>query len=250
MNDMHTEKIYAAPTVSQLVRADYRLADVFKKWGINYCCGGNLPLADVCRVQNINQAALQTEIDLATKTIAPPHTAQVKQWPVPFLVDYIVHVHHAYLRQAVPSLAQTLSSFVTGHRRKYPYLAEVEATFQRLAHRLLAQAEAEEENFFPYAKRLSNAWQRDESYGALLVRTLRKSLSATDGKEQNAVEGLWLSLRQQTTGYRFAPEACTAHQVIYHKLKAFDDDLVQHLHLENDVLFPKVREMEKALLNS
>lgn len=246
---MQTEKRPAA-TVSQMVRSDYRIADVFKKWGINYCCGGNLSLEDVCAVKNIDVTALQTDLEAATKTVSLPNAVRFNEWPSLFLIDYVVHVHHGYLRQMLPSLTQTLASFVSGHVKRYPYLGGVEETFQTLSRYLQDQLIAEEESLFPYLKHIVIAYERQEAYGPLLARTFRKPLAETVSKERTRIHNLLLRLRQQTDGYRFVPEACTTHQVIYHKLKEFDDDLTQHGHIENNVLFPKVLVMEKALLNS
>jgi regulator of cell morphogenesis and NO signaling len=247
-NDMHTEKEMTAPTVSQMVREDYRLADVFKKWGVNYCCGGNLSLAEACAAKNIDLAALRLELKDATKTLSLPNNLQFNEWPLLFLIDYIVYVHHKYVKDTVPLLAQTLGSFVSGHLKKYPYLAAVEEAFQNLSAVLLEQTEIEEESVFPYLKQIINTYERKEDYGHLFVRTMRKPLVEIIRKEQARVSSLLLSLREQTACYRFADEACTNHRVIYHKLKAFDNDLVQHMHLENNVLYPNVLLMEKTLL--
>lgn len=235
-------------TVSQMVRADYRTADVFKKWGINYCCGGNLPLDEACAIKGIDAVALKNELVKATKTLRLPNALAFDHWPVTFLVDYIVHVHHAYLKTALPALQQALTSFVPGHLKKYPYLNKVEAAFQTLANELLAQMKAEEESLFPYIKQISHAYEKKEAYGALFVRTLRKPLAETVSKEQARTAALLEELREQTNRYRFTADACTNHQVIYHKLKELDDDLMQHKHLENNLLVPKALEMETSLL--
>src|SRR5437763_1163996 len=124
-------------TVSELVRADYRLADVFKKWGINYCCGGNQPLAAVCKLQDLD------------------------------------------------------------------------------------------------VEQVTNAFKRKESYGPLFVRTMHKSLGETTNKMHHETASLLTQLREATQHYQFPTDACTNHQVFYHKLKAFDVDLVQHTHLEH-----------------
>ena len=245
---MQIENETRKPTVSEMVRDDYRLADVFKKWGINYCCGGNLPLEDACAVKDINVELLKAELNEATKTLSLPNSLRFNEWPVLFLLDYIVYVHHSYLKEAIPSLTQTLNSFVPGHLKKYPYLAAVEETFQNLATFLREQTDTEEESIFPYLKQISNIYERKEVYGHLFVRTLRKPLVETISKEHNRVSALLHSLREQTNHYRFSDEACTNHQVIYRKLKAFDDNLSQQMHLENNVLYPKVLAMEKTLL--
>jgi regulator of cell morphogenesis and NO signaling len=243
--ELETEKDL---TVSQIVRNDYRTADVFKKWGINYCCGGNLPLQEACNLLQIDAGNVSDDLQRATKTIRLSNALQFNEWPVLFLLDYITHVHHEYLKRVLPALQQHISSFVSGHTKKYPYLAGVEETFSTLANELQAQTQREEESIFPYVRQIIYTFDRKETYGSLFVRTMRQPFSEVVTKEHNRISNLLLLLREQTNNYQFKPDACTNHQVIYHKLKELDADLVQHKHLENNVLFPKALEMEKYLL--
>ncbi|HUC80472.1 MAG TPA: DUF542 domain-containing protein [Flavisolibacter sp.] len=234
--------------VSQIVRNDYRTADVFKKWGINYCCGGNLPLVEACAIKNIDAESLETDLQAATKTVSIPNALKFAEWPVLFLVDYITYVHHGYVKRVLPLLSQQITSFVPGHIKKYPYLAKVEESFANLAAELLEHTQKEEESIFPYLKQVANTFDRKEVYGSLFVRTMRQPLFEVINREHNRISELLTELREQTNSYSFADSACTNHQVIYHKLKEFDADLVQHKHLENNILYPKALEMEKYLL--
>lgn len=245
---MYAETKTDVLTVSQMVRNDYRTADVFKKWGINYCCGGNLPLEEACALANANPSSILLDIESATKTVRLPNALQFNDWPLVFLVDYIVYVHHGYLKTFLPQLEQHIHSFVPGHLKKYPYLADVQQAFSSLAQEILEHTRKEEESIFPYVKRIANTFERKESYGSLFVRTMRQPLSEVIRTDHNRISNLLLALREATNNYQFQPDACTNHQVIYNKLKEFDADMVQHKHLENNILFPKVLEMEKSLL--
>ena len=238
----------AKPTVSQMVRADYRMADVFKKWGINYCCGGNLPLDEVCAIQNIDETMLQEDLKQATQNLCLPSSTAFEQWPLSFLTDYIIHVHHGYIKKALPPLKAFLSSYVPGHLKKFPHLAEVHETFLNLATELEEHTESEEESIFPYVKQIINTYNRKEVYGSLFVRTMSRPLADVIQKEHSRIVFHLKYLREITNRYSFSPDACTNYQVLYNKLKEFDADLVQHKHLENNLLFPKVIEMEKSLL--
>jgi regulator of cell morphogenesis and NO signaling len=239
----------AIQSVSQMVRTDYRLADVFKKWGINYCCGGNLPLKEVCQIKNISLQEVEADLLRATKNIAISNTLQFNEWPIDFLVDYITYVHHGYVKQCLPAVKQHIITFTAGHLNKYPYLAKVEETFIHLADEIMEHTHKEEESIFPYVKHIYNTFSRKEVYGSLFVRTMRKPLADVVAQEHARISTLLLALRDLTNNYTFNENACTNHQVIYHKLKEFDNDLIQHKHLENNILFPKALEMEKTLLN-
>ena len=236
-------------TVSQIVRNDYRTADVFKKWGINYCCGGNLQLEDACSLQQIDKEALETDLQKATQAFSLPSSTAFDQWPLSFLTDYISHVHHSYLQKALPALKTFLSNYVPGHLKKFPHLAGVEETFLNLAIELEEHTEKEEESIFPYVKQIFHIHSRGEAYGGLFVRTMSKPLAEVIDKEHKRIAGHLKQLRQVTDNYSFSPDACTNYQVLYNKLKELDADLVQHKHLENNILFPKAIEMEKHLLH-
>jgi len=238
------------PTVSQLVRADYRLADVFKKWGINYCCGGNLPLDEVCRMLGLDKAKVDGDIQAARQTTTLSRALAFEEWPVDFLVEYVVNIHHTYIKIIGAKLLQAFEAFVKGHEKKYPYLQEVYGIFKKLLETATEQLQYEEEVLFPYIKQVNNALKRKESYGALFVRTMRKSVVETTTKAQQLTLLLLTSLRDATNHYQFPEEVCTNHQVMYHKLQEFDADLVQHKHLENNILFPKLLQMESELLQS
>lgn len=235
-------------TVSEMVRKDYRIANVFDKWGINYCCGGNTPFVEVCRTQKLSAELVKEDIHKATQTVNISNYLRFEEWSVDFLVDYITNVHHAYIKQEVPVLYRLVKSFVEGHRKKYPYLDRVLDIFDELQDEVLEHTHKEEESIFPYFKQISNTYARRESYGALFVRTLSKPFDHIENVEHRRITALLAALRKATGNYAFADDVCPSHQVMYLKLKEFDADLVQHKYLESNILFPKVRVMEKELL--
>ncbi|RYY81364.1 MAG: hypothetical protein EOO15_24500, partial [Chitinophagaceae bacterium] len=228
------------------VRNDYRAADVFKKWGINYCCGGNLPLADVCHLQGLDQGAIEGELESVRRQRALSPGIAFNEWPVPFLIDYIQALHHAYVRGTGSALATHLHEFVKGHLKKYPYLADVEEAFDALLKKVTEHMQEEEETVFPYLRQVWSAHLNRDAYGQLFMRTLGKPLRPV-GEDHNRIAPVLKQLRSLTNHYAFGEGACTNHQVLYHKLREFDEDLVQHLHLERNVLYPKVLELEKEL---
>lgn len=235
-------------TVAELVRKDYRTADVFKKWGINFCCGGNLSLEATCQLKGYDKAAIEQELIQATKEVRIPAAIDFDQWPIEFLIDYLLHVHHAFMRKMVPNIQATLVAFVPGHKKKYPYIEKVQEIFDDLASELMVHMQKEEDIVFPYIRQMSSTLKNKEVYGPLFVRMLKKSLQEIAIKDHNCITALLIQLRKETSHYSFAENACTRLQVIYNQLKDFDADLVQHKHLENNILFPKAETLEKELL--
>lgn len=235
-------------TVAEIVRNDYRTADIFRKWGINYCCGGAVPLAVACAARGLDEAAVQQELDALTGGPAGREQLAAERWPANFLIDYIVHVHHGYLHRVLQPLRNQLHSFVTGHLKKYPYLQEVDDVFGDLATELTEQTALEEESIFPYLKQIISTHKRRETYGSLFVRTLGKPFDQKVVTDHIRIAALLTQLRTATNDYQFAENACTNHQVIYRKLMELDQNLTMHKHLENNILYPKVLQMEKELL--
>jgi regulator of cell morphogenesis and NO signaling len=234
-------------SIADIVREDYRTADTFKRFGINYCCGGKVTLIDACQSRNLNLQEVQAELEKARRRVIVFHQLDYNSWKVDFLIDYIINVHHAYLDSTMPVLLDQVTTFVNNHKKQYPYLQDVFKTFDQLITQLTIHIRHEEEIIFPYMKQVDNAYKRKESYGNLLVRTLRKPLINHED-EHLKIDELFLKLRNLTNNYNFPADACTNHQVIFHKLEEFDDDMIQHKYLEDGVLFPKAMKMEKELL--
>ncbi|MEP7257365.1 MAG: DUF542 domain-containing protein [Flavitalea sp.] len=234
-------------TIADIVRSDYRTADVFKKYHINFCCSGKISLQLACELQGLDYPTILHELEEAARTILVPANIQYDQWKVDFLVDYINNVHHAYLYQAIPALQANLLSFMEGHKKKFPALIDIYEVFHELSTLLERHNRHEDEIIFPYIKQIESAYRRKEPYGNLFVRTLRKPLSHIE-KEHALISELLEKLKMHTNNYTYPANACTNHQVIYHKLNEFCQDIVQHKYLENNILFPKAIEIEQHLL--
>jgi regulator of cell morphogenesis and NO signaling len=234
-------------TVADIVRADYRSADVFRQYGINYCCSGQITIKEACSLKNINEEELLGAISQATRNVFLPNSLRVKDWKLDFLVDYLLHVHHAFLSETITALQSGLAQFADGHQKKYPEISAIEIAFGQLAQRMRAHLLHEQDVIFPYLKQMENAWKKREIYGSLFVRTLRKPLVAT-GEEHKLINRNLEMLRKLTLNYSFPVNACTNYQVLFQKLKALDNDLSQLLFLEQTILYPGAIKLESELL--
>lgn len=239
---------YSDKNVGDIVRSDYRTADVFKAHGINYCCNGNAPLGMVCEQRDIDPRPLYQKLDEAVRITSVPKTIDFNSWRLDFLVDYITHIHHAYLKDSMPALLLNFQQVLNGHRKQYPILEPTYETINELFVLLNTENKRQEEVVFPYVKQIDNAIRRKEPYGKLFVRTLRKPFNVNE--DQPAINNLLDRIRLLTGNYQLPETACTSLHVIIHKLREQDHDLVQHKHLENNVLFPRLTEMESELLQS
>ena len=234
--------------VSDIVSNDYRTADVFRRYGIDFCCGGKWPLKMVCDTKNLDISIVKKELEEAVRTIQLSNTLKFDEWDIDFLTDYIINVHHQYLRKALPEAKDYLVNFTEGHRKKFPYLPDLLKIFVELSQEMFPHLQEEEEIIFPYIRQISHAYHSKESYAALLVRTLRKPVENVMHHEHESVNRSLRRIRQLTDHYTPPEGACVSHKVTFLKLLEIDNDLVQHMHLENDVLFPRAIAMEKELL--
>lgn len=236
-------------SVTDIVAQDYRTADVFHKHGISYCCGGKWPLETACGMKGIDVDKVLTELDMAVRTVHTCNQLDFANWDVVFLIDYIVNVHHWYLKKALPETQGHLKEFAAEHIKKFSYLPELERLFELLSKRIMPSMQQEEEVIFPYIRQISHAHKHKEPYAALFIRTLRKPVEDIMFKGHETVTNIMYSIRRLTNNYIAPENACTSHKVVNSKLKELDNDLMQHLYLEDSILFPQVAAIEKELLN-
>ena len=234
-------------SVDEIVKADYRAADVFKKHMINYCCTGQVSLQAVCMEKNIDINQVRNDLELATRDVRIPNDLPYGEWKLEFLIDYIIYIHHDYIYRILPNLGPSLMTFASGHSKKYPEVQQVSVVFEKLSAILLLHNRHEDEIIFPYIKQIDSAFRRKEPYGNLFVRTLRKPLSIAE-KDHLQILDLLTELKQLTNHFTVPEKACTNYQVLYHKLEEFHDNLLQHKFLENNILFPRAIAVEQQLL--
>ncbi len=234
--------------VSDIVSHDYRTADVFRKYEIEYCCGGKWSLDAVCMMKGLNIEVLKKDLEQAIRNIHISNSLRFDEWRIDFLTDYIVNVHHHYMKQTMPEIKKMLRAFAEEHSKKYLYLTELENAFLQLNKEVFPHMKQEEEILFPYIKQIYHAYNSKESYASLLVRTLRKPVEEVMLKEHESAIKHIQKMRSLTQDYTTPEKACISHRVCFLKLKELDNDLSQHIHLENNILFPKAIAIEKELL--
>ena len=233
--------------VTDIVMQDYRVSVVFRKYNIDYCCGGKIPLYKACEIHKIDIEPLKKELKDAMRVIQVSSSTNFKNWNIDFLVDYIINVHHSYLVINFPEITDTLERFAEGHKSKYPWLSELMKSFNHLFEELLPHLEQEEKVIFPYIRQIVHAHERREPYAGLLVRTLRKPIESMLNQEHDFVGKYLHRFRELTNNYTPPTNACITHKVALSKLKELDIDLVQHIHLENEILFPRAIQIENEL---
>ncbi|GFO66700.1 iron-sulfur cluster repair di-iron protein [Geomonas limicola] len=224
-------------TVGELVARDYRTAQVFEKHGIDFCCGGNVEIAAVCREKGIDQDRLQQELAEATST--PVERSQnYGSWELPFLADYIVNTHHAYLKENTARIVGYANKIAEVHGPHHPEVIEIAKIFRKIATDLGAHLREEENVLFPAIRRLTELAKGGSVENAQEVAALKKSLS-TLIHEHDEIGAAIHAIRDLAHGYQIPDDVCPTFATTYRMLEEFEDDLHKHVHLENNILFPK-----------
>ena len=234
--------------VSDIVTQDYRTSNVFLKHNIDYCCSGKLPLRTVCEEKGLNLQEIKRQLNESLRAINYSNSLDFNDWPIDFLIDYIEYVHHHYLRTNLNAVQEMLDKLVFTHQHKLSYLRELRDWFSGLAKDIIPHLEQEEKIIFPYIKQVAHAHRSKESYASLLVRTLRKPVENLMHDEDEKLAQYLHRFRKLTNQYASPINAGMAYLNCMARLKELDYDLTQHIHLENNILFPKAIDMEKELL--
>ncbi|QWV92282.1 iron-sulfur cluster repair di-iron protein [Geomonas oryzisoli] len=224
-------------TVGSVVARDFRTAEVFEKYGVDFCCGGNMPLAQACREKGIDLAVLLR--DLEAVAARPLERSQnYDAWELPFLADYIVNAHHSYLKENIPTIAAYANKIVQVHGPNHPEVVQIAQIFERVAADLMQHLENEEGQLFPAIRKLTELEKEGGARNPEEIRKLKAVLSEL-GHEHDEVGAAVHEIRRLSKNYAVPADACNTFMVTYQKLKEFEDDLHKHVHLENNILFPK-----------
>lgn len=227
----------SATTVGAIVADDFRTARVFENHGIDFCCGGVSTLAAICREKGLDLAAIQQEI-AAIKSAPADRGQNYAAWALPFLADYIVNTHHAYLNENTAQIAAYTRKIAGVHGAHHPEVIEIAAIFAKIATDMAAHLREEEEVLFPAIKRIDEAGKAGNPPTASDVETIRASLEKLDHEHQEIGDAVH-AIRHLSNGYAIPGDVCNTFAVTYRKLQEFEDDLHKHVHLENNILFPK-----------
>jgi regulator of cell morphogenesis and NO signaling len=240
--------IEKSTSVNEIVKQNYRTADVFRKYGIEYCCGGKWPIETVCMTKGLEFEQLKKELLESSRSVQLPQSLPYNDWPIDFLINYIIHIHHHYLKESLPGTEAILKDFTDDHAKKFPHMSEVFKIFVQLRKEILPHIQQEEESIFPYIRQIANAHKNNDSYAKLLVKTLRKPIETMASHEHTFLDSSIYRFRELTNNYTTPDNACVSHRLTFSRLKDLDNDLVQHIYLENEILFPKAIRIEQELL--
>lgn len=231
--------------VGEFVANDYRTATVFQKNGIDFCCKGGKTIEEACRANELSPDALLNELNDVLKQ-AKAQDNDFQSWKLDVLADYIVQKHHNYIEQSTPPLLQFLTKLCKVHGSNHPELFEINELFTRSVGDLAAHMKKEELILFPAIRKMAQANEVGKKIDASPFGTVQNPIQMMMSEHES--EGnIFERISKISNGYQSPADGCTTYRVAYSMLKEFEADLHWHIHLENNILFPKAIELEKEL---
>lgn len=228
-------------TVAQIVTENIKTSDVFKRNGIDFCCGGDVNIQAICDKQGISFPKIENEINTIKANTSTAHN--FNSWSLDFLIDYIINAHHSYLKNNFDLVLEYTHKVASVHGENHPEVIKINTLAEALVADLRPHLDKEEQILFPYIKHLIEIKSKNEK---VTNPGIQSPISIM--KKEHDIAGDVIKEMAMVSHNYTAPEgACNTYLAMYAKLEEFQNDLFQHIHLENNILFPKALELEEEL---
>jgi regulator of cell morphogenesis and NO signaling len=230
-------------TLAEIVTDNIRSAIVFEEYGLDFCCNGKRPLAEACQNKNVNvEDVLRSLSELDSKN----NSEKINYWELDFLIDYIINNHHQYVRKMIPIISMHADKVASVHGENHPETKQIADLFFAVREELESHMMKEERILFPYIKQLYYANKNNEQIAPPPFGTIQNPIRMMEAEHQSAGDAM-KSIRELSNNFSTPEDACNTFKALYSDLKEFEEDLHKHIHLENNILFPKSIKLEEEL---
>jgi len=232
-------KITPDTQIRNVVKLNFKTAQLFHANNIDYCCGGSKTISEACHDAGIQPEKLIVQLEKVAEN-GDPDTEYINSLSPDELCDYIVKRHHSYVKNSIPFLKDSLEKICNVHGTNHPELFEIKKLFNESAGELIMHMQKEEIMLFPYIQKMVKA-KKDDSpisrsvFGSVTNR-IRMMVS-----EHEAEGSRFDKIAEISKNYNIPGDACTTYKATFKKLNEFENDLHRHIHLENNILFPNAK---------
>ncbi len=236
----------AEKTVREVALENPAATRIFEKLGIDYCCGGIRSLEEACRTANLPMDVVLDSLEMAEQSARA--VQKDRNWTTEMLADLIAHIistRHKYTREEMARLGPLFDKVCSVHGKNHPELLQVRVSFQGLEQELTMHMMKEERVLFPYIVRMEESVIQKEPVLPPPFGSVQNPVTMMEHEHESAGAAL-RAMRQASSGYAVPPDACISYQTLYEALADFEADLHRHIHLENNILFPRAIAMEQA----
>ena len=231
-------------SVGDIVRLNFKTAQLFERNNIDFCCGGEISLSEACEKSNVDINKLMPEIE-ALMQVSDPDSKYIEGLPLDALCDYIVKRHHSYVNETIPFLQQKLDKLCDVHGQAHSELFQIKALFDEAAGNLTMHMIKEELILFPHIEKMvkhKNAGSNDPLKSGDVQNPIKQM------EHEHEIEGeRFRKIAGLTNQYTMPSDGCNTYSVSYQTLGEFEQDLHRHIHIENNILFKKALELEIEL---
>jgi len=239
---MEVEMTVATKTVRDIALENPATIRVFEAFGIDYCCGGKKPLTEACTAKNLSV----DEVVEALESTGPAER-EIENWsaqPLGVLAAHIVNTHHAYVRRELPRLTELAEKVVRRHGDTKPELPAIQLKLNELGEELLQHCAKEELVLFPYITKFERAIADGTPKPHGCFGSVTNPIAMMT-QEHDSAGALVARMRELSSDFNPPVGACPTFHAFYRGLHEFEQDLHQHIHLENNILFPRAIDMER-----
>ena len=235
----------ATRTVRELATEIPNATRTFEKLGIDYCCGGSKSLSDACLHAHVSVDDVVRALEQGSsfKPATEANLPDFANGELSSLIEHIVTTHHAYVKQELPRLHQLLNKVVSVHGKAHSELGQIQQTFRGMSDELQSHMMKEEHILFPYIVALESAVSTGQPKPRPAFGTVSNPVRMMELEHESAGAAL-KTISELSANYTPPEEACFSYKTLYTALKDFESDLHQHVHLENNILFPRAIAME------
>jgi len=243
---MKTSIDYDSMSVADLAIVHPTAVNVFNAYNIDYCCGGKRLFREACEQAGLDPKTIIEELQ-REEVKNTQGSIRFDRWDTSLITQFIVQHHHHYVRETIPLLTELIDKVYAAHGDREPEIETLKETFAALSTELLQHMEKEEVVLFPGIQRLFQDGRIPVEFTPIPMN-LSVPMQVMEDEHIHAGD-LIKKIRSLTNVYTPPPGACPTYRVTYKRLQEFDQDLMQHIHLENNVLFTKVKERLTNALN-
>ncbi len=235
----------ASNTLAQIVNSNPKTAAIFEKYNLDFCCKGKRTLQQACTESEIDIDNLITELEKIDQSGLKSNGINVNNLTLSLLAEHIVLTHHSYVKNEMPSIFGHLQKVKGKHSERHPELIKIFQLFAAVKEELEHHMQKEELVLFPRIKDIEN--QIAEGKEIVLNSSYLFSPISMMEQEHDHAGSMLSEIRELTNNYQPPADACTTYKLSFTSLQEFEKDLHQHVHLENNILFPKALKMFGSL---
>jgi regulator of cell morphogenesis and NO signaling len=238
-------KINRETNVKDIVTSNPGAVRVLEQAGVDYCCGGGKSLHDACTQADVSSDEILVRLAHTADQLTPADADWLSA-PLSALTQRICQKHHRYVREAISRIRELAKKVIAKHGANHPELASIESDFLALSREMVSHMQKEEQILFPYIEAVEKATNSHTPIEPPFFMTVRNPIQVMMREHDSAGE-LMKQIRKSSSQYAAPQDACTSFQLLYQELRAFEADLHEHVHLENNILFPRAVEMESKV---